>query len=76
MKESYDISVLFKVFKRFKKSGPDFDLRRKMMVNEGNLAVPESPISIYYRLRKRSIVFRVQPKCRDTTVSDVPAFSI
>ena len=47
MKESYDISVLFKVFKRFKKSGPDFDLRRKMMVNEGKMAVPESPISIY-----------------------------
>ena len=29
------------------------------------------------RLRKRSIVFRVQPKCRDTTtVSNIPAFSI
>ena len=28
------------------------------------------------RLRKRSIVFRVQTKCPDTTVADMPAFSI
>ena len=37
MKESYDISMLFKIFKRILKSGPDFYLRRKMMVNGGNL---------------------------------------
>ena len=28
------------------------------------------------RLRKCSIGFRVQPKCHDTTVADMPAFSI
>ena len=33
MKESYDISMLFKIFKRILKSGPDFYLRRKMRVN-------------------------------------------
>ena len=34
MKKSYDISVLFKIFKRILKSGPDFDLRRKMREND------------------------------------------
>ena len=60
MRESYDISVLFKMFKRFEnlcclrflrdflKSGPSFDLRRKIVVNEGNLAVPESPYTHYW----------------------------
>ena len=27
-------------------------------------------------LHRRSIVFLVQPKCRDTTAADMPAFSI
>ena len=49
MKELYDITELFKIFKRILKSGPDFDLRRKMMVNGGNLAVPE-PAIIHYCL--------------------------
>ena len=47
MKELYDITELFKIFKRILKSGPDFDLRRKMMVNEGKMAVSESPIIHY-----------------------------
>ena len=47
MKELYDISVLFKMFKRISKSGPDFNLRRKMGVNGGNLADPESAIAYY-----------------------------
>ena len=49
MKELYDITELFKIFKRILKSGPDFDLRRKMMVNGGNLAVPEPAIIHYFR---------------------------
>ena len=47
MKELYDITELFKIFKRILKSGPDFDLRRKMGVNEGKMAVPEPPYTIY-----------------------------
>ena len=52
MKELYDITELFKIFKRILKSGPDFDLRRKMGVNEGNLAVPESAIIYYSRIHE------------------------
>ena len=48
MKELYDITMFFKMFKRILKSGPDFDLRRKMGVNGGNLADPESAIIYYY----------------------------
>ena len=48
MKELYDITELFKIFKRILKSGPDFDLRRKMGVNGGNLADPESAYIHYY----------------------------
>ena len=44
MKESYDISVLFKIFKMFLKSGPDFNLRRKMMIKWVKMAEPESAI--------------------------------
>ena len=47
MKELYDITELFKIFKRILKSGPDFDLRRKMRVNGGKMAGTESPITIY-----------------------------
>ena len=47
MKELYDIFMLFKIFKRILKSGSDFDLRRKMGVNGGNLADLESP-NIHY----------------------------
>ena len=47
MMELYDITVLFKMFKRILKSGPDFNLRRKMGVNGGNLAVPKSAITYY-----------------------------
>ena len=35
MKELYDITELFKIFKRILKSGPDFYLRRKMGGNWG-----------------------------------------
>ena len=49
MKELYDITELFKIFKRILKSGPDFDLRRKMRVNGGKMAGTESPITIYYQ---------------------------
>ena len=44
MKESYDISVLFKIFKMFLKSGPDFNLRRKNDDKWVKMAEPESSI--------------------------------
>ena len=49
MKELYDITELFKIFKMFLKSGPDVDLRRKNDDKWVKMAVPESP-NIYYYL--------------------------
>ena len=45
MKESYDISVLFKIFKMFLKSGPSSNLRRKNDDKWVKMAGPESSIN-------------------------------
>ena len=44
MKELYDITELFKIFKMFLKSGPDFNLRRKNDDKWVKMAEPESSI--------------------------------
>ena len=49
MKELYDITELFKIFKMFLKSGPDVDLRRKNDDKWVKMAVPESPNIYYFR---------------------------
>ena len=53
MKESYDISVLFKIFKMFLKSGPSSNLRRKNDDKWVKMAGPESSINTllsYHRM--------------------------